>query len=192
MMNTALLKQTLSEKVAAQNINTIANTTQNDVTERVAVNLPTPTLSLVLTFPVALGEAREQFERIQSLIATLKLQSEVQYQVRPSLVPPLSPNQPETFAERPHISDPKTITPPTSLSMKSSDTKFLSPASNHSDNRAEQITLKQQQLLQQLVSKRRLTLTAVQSLLRDKFGVEDGNLLSRRQASDLINLLLAK
>lgn len=192
MMNTALLKQTLSEKVAAQATNAIANTTQNDVTERVAVNLPPPTLSLVLTFPVALGEAQEQFERIQSLIATLKLQNGVQYQVRPSLVPPLVSNQPETFAERPHISDPKAITPPTSLSMKSSDTKFLSPASNHSDNRAEQITLKQQQLLQQLVSKRRLTLTAVQSLLRDKFGVEDGNLLSRRQASDLINLLLAK
>ena len=183
MMSTALLKQTLSEKVAQPSAEVVTNQVHGAVTEKSSTVVPGPSLSVVLTFSVPLCEAQRQIERIQALIASLGLQDGTQHQIRPSLVPLIESCQPITTVEAIRATCPAVDTIPVPLSIQQVPGKSLSTAS---------ITDKQQQLLQRLAIRQHLSVDTLKQILIEKYGVETGSQLSRKQASELIGAWIVR
>ena len=185
MINTAVLKETLSKKVAEQAVTAVANQVHGAVAERAAAILQSPSLSVVLTFSIPLQEVQPQIERIQALVASLGLQNDFQYQP-PSLVAPLASIQTGTTIE---ISR---ATSPAITNTRQSENGGLPTVLSYRGNRTEPSTDKQQQLLQRLAIKRHLSTAAIKQLLLEKYGVETGVQLSKKQASELINAWIVR
>ena len=56
---------------------------------------------------------------------------------------------------------------------------------------SDRLSDKQKQLIMTLSKRKKVAAEKIADILKDRFGVEDGTLLSKRQASQLIDLLLA-
>lgn len=192
MKNTALLKQTLSEKVGAKGTDVAINQVHSAIADKVAVVVPTPSLSVVLTFSVPLCEVQPQIERIQALVAALGLQGKTQHQTRPLLVPPIESSQIVPTVDAIQATYPAVATMPVPLPSQLADVKGLSTSSSYRDNLIAPSTDKQQQLLQHLAIRKHLSVDTIKQILIDKYGVETGGQLSKKQASELISAWIVR
>ena len=196
MMNTAVLKEKLSAKIFSQPGNT-ATTAEIDAVHGFSTqSLPSMTLNLVLTIPVSVAEASVQIERILRLLATAAPQCSAQYHLLPALATSLPSNSPAGQHAKVTAA---TQTSSTAISFQTADGALKTkpePAgqSKPGQNRLhrEPSTDKQQQLLQRLAIRQRLSADVIKQLLVNKFGVESGAQLSKSQASELINVWIGR
>ena len=195
MMNNAALKEKLSAKIAIQTGNTVTTPEVNAVQGFTAPSLPSMALNLVLTIPVSVADASIQIERILRLLVAAAPQCSAQYHLLPALATALPLNsqavqhaaaQASATATRVqtsggNITAPKTIPEPAGHSNPGKCGQHREPSTD-----------KQQQLLQCLAIRQRLSADAIKQILIDKFGVESGPQLSKSQASELINVWIGR
>ena len=190
MMNNAALKEKLSAKIASQTGNTVTTAEVNAVQGFTTPSLPSMALNLVLTIPVSVADASVQIDRILQLFVAAVPQCSAQYHLLPALVTSLPLNSQA-------VQHAATQASATATRVKTSGGNMTAPKTiqelaGHSNpgkcgQHREPSTDKQQQLLQRLAIRQRLSTDAIKQILIDKFGVESGAHLSKKQASELIS-----
>ena len=194
MMNNAALKEKLSAKIASQTGNAVTTPEVNAVQGFTAPSLPSMALNLVLTIPVSVADASVQIERIIRLLVAAAPQCSAQYHLLPALATAL-PTSSQAVQHTESTAAIQTIATAAS-SVQASGGKVTVPTmpetarqskSAHGWPQREPSTDKQQQLLQRLAMRQRLSADAIKQILIDKFGVESGAQLSKKQASELIS-----
>ena len=191
MMNNAALKEKLSAKIASQTGNAVTTPEVNAVQGFTAPSLPSMALNLVLTIPVSVADASVQIERILRLLVAAAPQCSAQYHLLPAIA---TASPPSSQAVQHTESTAAIQTNATAASnVQASGGKVTVPTMPgqskpaHGWPQLEPSTDKQQQLLQRLAISQRLSAGTIKQLLINKFGVESGAQLSKKQASELIN-----
>ena len=171
MLNTAQLKETLSQKVTASAGEARPGFTTSSRQDEPIDSITPPTLSIVLTFSVPLADLPNQIERIDRLIQSLGLAGGVQYKAKPSLIKPSTP---------PVIPEPVRATASSSVRLSDVPTATAAP-----------MTDRQKKMIFAMISKKKLAPDDVGVLLEKEFGHADGSRLTKAEASKLIGLLMA-
>ena len=157
-----------------------------------ASSMPLAALNLVLTIPVSAADASVQIERILRLLVAVVPQCSAQFHLLPTM-PTVLPPSSQTV--QPTESTAAIQTNATSASgvqdsggnIKTPQTIPESAEHGHGRSHREPSTEKQQQLLQRLAIRKRLSADIIKQILIQKFGVESGAQLSKKQASELIS-----
>ena len=172
MLNTAKLKETLSQKVTA----TAADPVQNrntGVAERTAEEMLLPSLTVVLTFSLPLQDAPSQMKRISEMVQSLGLLPMVQSQSGPVVtsVPTAKPVPVQPVQPIPPVRSQVPAKPVAS---------------------AARMTDKQKRMIFALIARKNLSPESVSEILESEFDHSDGASLSKPEASRLIDKLMAK
>ena len=170
MLSSAKLKELLSQKVTATTTAPVPSprtASPEPVTEQMVL----PSLTVVLTFSLPLGEAPSQINRIADFIQSLGLQPAVQQSaaLATATVPPAS--------------NPAPLQPTTPARSQPSAKPAASP---------EPMTPKQKKMIFALIARKNLSPESVSDILEREFGHSDGARLTKSEASRLIDLLMAK
>ena len=169
MLNTAKLKETLSQKVTA----TAADPVQNrntGVAERTAEEMILPTFTVVLTFSLPLQDAPSHMKRISEMVQSLGLLPLVQSQSGP-VVTSVPTAKPVPVQPIPPVSSQVPAKPVAS---------------------AARMTDKQKRMIFALIARKNLSPESVSEILESEFGHSDGARLTKPEASRLIDKLMAK
>ena len=172
MLNTAQLKETLSQKVTASAGEARPFFTTSSRQDEPINSVTPPTLNILLTFSVPLADLQGQIERIHRLIQSLGLASSVQCQTKPSLVKPPTPTV-----------IPEPVRPTASSPIRESAVSNATAAA---------MTDKQKNMLYALVAKKKLSADEIADMMEREFGQSDGAKLTKTEASKLITLLISK
>ena len=170
MFNNAKLKETLSQKVTANTANPV-QLHPKAVAERAGTELILPLLTVVLTFPLSLDEAPSQMKRIQEMVSDLGLRPTVQQQPAPSLAGVPQPV-------------PKPAPLPTTIPAL-----IQTPVKQASS--PVPMTDKQKRMIFALIARKNLSPESVSDILEREFGHQDGAMLTKTEASKLIDRLMA-
>ncbi len=194
MMNNQALKEKLSTKLASQTKTNINAAEIHAVSAHKPPTLPPTELKLVLTIPVPMEDAAGQLDRILRLLAAVAPQCSAQFHLSPAMTTELPPRSQAVQNTKSTAAVQTNSTAASSAQASGGNVTAPAmpeparlPKPAHGWPQSEPSTDKQQQLLQRLAIRQRLSAEAIKQLLINKFGVESGAQLSKKQASELIS-----
>ena len=163
MMNTQSLKATLAQK-AAEIKPVITSSPVVGSVQTTAVDLP---LTVTLSITVPLADAAHYLQQLQKFLH--------------------APNSTDLPAREPqqrpvHLQTTPSAVLPSAVQTVRAATSAL----------PDQLSDKQKAMILNLSRRKKVGAEQMAALLKDRFGVDDGTLLSKRQASQLIDLLMAQ
>lgn len=162
MLNTNTLKQTLAGKVSA--IQTMDSLEQTTSLTSSQTSTLQPTISITINIP---------FNGAQSFLARLAT-----FMGSNDTVPVGVNQTTAAVAKMPSTTENKVVS--------------TTPILPVTEVPAERLSDKQRALICGTIKRKKLSAKQVEAILVDKFGVDDGSNLSKRQASQFIDMLLAQ
>lgn len=163
MMNNQSLKATLAQKAAE--IKPVINSSPEVGSDQTtAVALP---LTVTLNITVPLADATRYIQQLQNLLHV--------------------PNSADLPVGNPQQRPVNLQTPPSAVLPAAAQTVRAATSAV-----PDQLSDKQKAMILNLSKRKKVAAEQMAALLKDRFGVEDGNRLSKRQASQLIDLLMAQ
>ena len=163
MMNNQSLKATLAQK-AAEIKPVINSSPEVGSVQTTAVALP---LTVTLNVTVPLADATRYIQQLQKLLHV--------------------PNSADLPAGNPQQRPVNLQTPPSAVQPAAAKPARIAPTAA-----PDQLSDKQEAMILNLSRRKKVAAEQLASLLKNRFGVDDEAMLSKRQASQLIDLLMAQ
>ena len=195
MLNNSLLKETLSQKIAAHSDAEVQRCSESSLTKQDAIKskaLPPPSINVVLNLSLPPQDAQAQIDLLQALIKSVFFDQTILYLHKPSQEDScLKWPQPDVTKFN-RMEEPQHLS---SVVQKQSSTAEINPSVKKQEKSAslmDPITERQLRLIEHVTKQNNISLEFFRKLLLKKFGIQTISQLSKKQASEIISTLLER
>ena len=195
MLNNSILKETLSQKIAAHSDAAVQRCSESSLTKQDAIKskaLPSPSINVVLNLSLPLQDAQAQIDLLQALIKSMCFDQTILHLHKPSQEDSCLKWPLPDVTKFNRMEDPQHLS---SVAQKQSSTAEINPSVKKQEKSASQmdpITERQLRLIEHVTKQKNISLEFFRKLLLKKFGIQTISQLSKKQASEIISTLLER